>query len=95
MFKIPITDETKKIAANLVWFKTPESALNDTYTFLAYLMKNGTLPEVTTMKKLLGMEAFEEVLSHMPLGIMDKRSWVYWNTVLNKSPDTPLPQRDL
>jgi len=98
MIKIPITNETKKIAANLIWFKTPEEAINDTYTFMAYLMKNGTVSEVATIKKHLEvkvMTAFEETLSHMPPGIMDKRSWVYWNTLFNRSPNTPLPQRNL
>lgn len=92
---IPITPETLHIASRLVWFKTPEQALNDSHTFFAYVMKNGTLQDVETIKKLCGMSAFEETLEHMPPGIMDQRSWVYWNVLCDKSPDTPLPERNL
>lgn len=95
MFNIPITTETTHIASRLIWFKTPEKALQDPYNFLAYVMKNGTLQDIITIKKLLGMSVFEETLDHMPPGIMDKRSWVYWNIMCNKSPDTPLPTRNL
>jgi len=95
MIKIPITEETKYIASCLIWFKPPEDALNDPYTFLAYVMRNGTLPEVTTIRNILGLSAFEEALDHMPPGIIDKRSWVYWHTLCDRTPIPPLPQRFL
>lgn len=95
MRNIPITEETTRIASRLIWFKTPEKALNDPYTFLAYVMTNGTLQDISTIKKILGMAVFEETLMHMPAGIMDERSWVYWNTICGKSPSPPLPQRNL
>ena len=36
-----------------------------------------------------------EALDHAPPGIIDKRSWAYWNLKIGRFPAPPLPQRQL
>src|ERR1700728_1271483 len=36
---------------------------------------------------------FREALDHVPAGIIDPRSWAYWNSKLGRYPAPPLPVR--
>ncbi|HQS83700.1 MAG TPA: hypothetical protein PLY23_02155 [Alphaproteobacteria bacterium] len=48
---------------------------------------------VSKVKKSLGFGAFKEALDHMPPGIIDEKSWYYWNTIMDRYPVPPLPER--
>ena len=39
------------------------------------------------------MEDFRDALEHAPPGIMDERSWAYWNVVTGRYPVPPMPRR--
>ena len=95
MLKIPHTPEIEKVAQRLIWFKSPKEALNDPYTFMAHVMTYGTLEDVLTIKRTLGLGVFKEALHHTPPGIMDKKSWNYWNLVVGDYPPPPLPTRHI
>src|SRR5260370_42366679 len=41
------------------------------------------------------MRAFREALDNAPAGIVDPRSWAYWNLRLGRYPAAPLPRRQL
>ena len=81
------------IARRLVWFESPEEALDQPYTFLAQVMTYGTTEDVLTVRRALGMEAFRETLERAPPGIFDARSWSYWNLMCDRWPAPPLPSR--
>jgi hypothetical protein len=93
MLKIPHTKELEKVAQRLIWFKSSKEALNDSYTFMAHVMTYGTLNDVLAVKRELGLGAFKETLHHLPPGIMDAKSWNYWNLVVGRFPAPPLPKR--
>jgi hypothetical protein len=93
MLKIPHTKELLNVAQRLVWFKQPQDALDLPYTFMAHVMTYGTITDVITVKKALGLNAFKEALDHMPPGIIDAKSWNYWHIITNKIPTPPLPTR--
>lgn len=93
MLKIPHTPETERVAQRMIWFKSPAEALNDPYTFMAHVMTYGNLEDILTIKKVLGLSAFKETLHHVPPGIMDEKSWNYWNLIVGEYPPPPLPKR--
>ena len=95
MLKIPHTKEMKRVAKRLIWFKGATEALDDPYTFMAHVMAYGTLEDVLIIKRTLGKEAFKEALDHAPPGIMDAKSWNYWNLVMGRVPAPPLPKRKI
>jgi hypothetical protein len=41
----------------------------------------------------LDLDDFREALEHAPPGIIDERSWAYWNTVIGRYPAPPMPRR--
>ena len=93
MLKIPHTPECERVAQRLIWYREPKEALEFPYIFMAHVMTYGTLEDVLVIQKALGKEAFKEALDHMPPGIMDVRSWNYWNIVMGRYPVPPIPER--
>ncbi|HEX4767364.1 MAG TPA: hypothetical protein VH414_13920 [Lichenihabitans sp.] len=83
------------IARNVIWFEEPERALAEPFRFMAYLMTYGTAEEIETVRRHVGRAAFVEVMDHIPPGIMDARSWAYWNVMAGRYPPPPLPRRVL
>jgi hypothetical protein len=82
------------VAKRVVWFKTPEAALQDTRLFLAHVMTYGTLTDITTTLQYFPESDFEAVLDDPPPGIFDRRSWTYWNVRYHREPVPALPKRN-
>ena len=61
--------------------------------FLAYLMTYGTIEEIVMVERYVTPDDFREALDHAPPGIMDERSWAYWNVVIGRYPAPPMPPR--
>ncbi len=93
MTKLPRTPELEAVAARLVWFKSPEAALQSPAHFLAYFFAYGTPEDAKTVRQYVNDDALREALDHAPPGIIDARSWAYWNLILGGDPERPLPQR--
>jgi hypothetical protein len=79
--------------AIVIWFEPPEQALSNPIRFLAYLMTYGTLDEIAVVQCYLDLDDFREALEHAPPGIIDERSWVYWNTKVGRYPAPPMRRR--
>ncbi|MBV9072034.1 MAG: hypothetical protein JOZ10_00260 [Acidobacteria bacterium] len=88
-------DDLLQVAKRVVWFESPESALQQPKRFLAYLMTYGTLEEVLVAKKYFSEADLESVLLDPPPGIFDARSWNYWHVFFKREPVPPLPKRSL
>jgi hypothetical protein len=86
-------EDLKRVAKRVVWFKTPEEALQEPKLFLAYLMTYGTLEDIATAMKYYSEADFDLVLKDPPAGIFDRRSWNYWNLRYHHEPVPSLPQR--
>jgi hypothetical protein len=82
----------EEIAEKLFWWKAPADALNSAPRFLAQVMTLGTWNDVQAVQRILGRDAFREVLQNPPAGIFDPRSWSYWHVVFGL-PVPPLPER--
>jgi hypothetical protein len=93
MKPLPRNHDLLDVAPRIIWFEPPERALADPIRFLAYLMTYGTLEEIAVVQRYLSLDDFREALEHAPPGIIDERSWAYWNTVTGRYPVPPMPRR--
>jgi hypothetical protein len=89
------SEDLKRVAKRVVWFKTPDEALREPKLFLAHLMTYGTLEDIATAMKYYSEADFDLVLKDPPAGIFDVRSWNYWNLRYRHEPVPALPQRTL
>jgi len=90
---LPRNPDLLGVASRIIWFDPPQQALADPIRFLAYLMTYGTAQEVGIVRRYLGVADFREALEHAPPGIIDERSWAYWNAMTGRYPAPPMPKR--
>lgn len=95
MKTIPLTPETETLARRLVWFETPAEALADTFRFAAYAFAAATHEDMKLVRRFLTDDDLRDALDHAPPGIIDPRSWAYWNSKLGRFPAPPMPRRHL
>ena len=93
MNPFPVNEETLALARRLIWFEPPEQALASPVRLMAYLMAYGTAEDIAAAKRYAGEADFLEALDKAPPGIIDARSWSYWNTMAGRYPPPPLPVR--
>ncbi len=95
MKTIPLTLDTKALARRVVWFEEPQEALSDTFRFVAYAVARATHEDMKLLRSFLDDNDLREALDHAPPGIIDERSWAYWNSKLGRYPAPPMPKRQL
>jgi hypothetical protein len=95
MKSIPLTPDTEALAHRLVWFEEPQEALSDPFRFIAYALARATHEDMKLLRRFLSDDDLREALDHMPPGIIDPRSWAYWNAKLGRYPAPPMPKRRL
>ncbi|MEO5348492.1 MAG: hypothetical protein H7836_02455 [Magnetococcus sp. YQC-3] len=93
MKTIPFTTDTEALARRLLWFEKPEEALSDTRRFVAYALARATHEEMNLLRRFLTEDDFRDALDHAPAGIIDPRSWAYWNAKMGRYPAPPMPTR--
>jgi hypothetical protein len=91
--RLPNNNDLLSLASRIIWFEPAERALSNPIRFLAYVMTYGTLKDVAVVRRYVDLNDFREALEHAPPGIIDKRSWAYWNTVIGRYPAPPIPRR--
>ena len=93
MKSIPITPQTLAVARKIVWFEPPEKALSDPIRFMAYAMTYALPEDMRFIRKYVSDDDFRDALDHAPAGIVDPRSWAYWNSKMGRYPAPPQPVR--
>ena len=93
MKPLPYNEDILAVAPNVIWFEKPEQAIANPIRFLAYLMTYGTPEDIAVVRRYVGDNDFREAIEHAPPGIMDARSWAYWNAVIGRYPAPPMPRR--
>jgi hypothetical protein len=93
MKPIPVTMEPEKMAERLVWFEPAAEALADPIRFLAYAFARATHEDMTILRRFVTEDHLREALDHAPPGIIDPRSWAYWNVMMERYPTPPAPSR--
>jgi hypothetical protein len=92
---LPRTPDLMEVAARVIWFEPPETALANAPRFLAYLMTYGTAEDIAVIRRHVDDAGFREALDKAPPGIFDERSWAYWNILADRYPPPPMPERIL
>jgi hypothetical protein len=95
MRTIPLTPQTEALVRRLIWFEDPADALSDTVRFTAYALARATHDDMKVLRSFMTDDDLREALDHAPPGIIDPRSWAYWNSKLGRYPAPPMPQRHL
>lgn len=95
MKTLPLTPVTEALSRRLVWFEEPKEALSDTFRFVAYALARATHEDMKIVRSFLTDDDMREALDHAPSGIIDPRSWAYWNIMLGRYPVPPMPKRQL
>lgn len=95
MKPLPLNSELIDVARRVIWFEMPDKILAQPFRFIAYVMTYGTSEDVATLRRYIGDEGYAEALEHVPPGILDKRSWAYWNAMAGRYPAPPMPKRRL
>jgi hypothetical protein len=95
MSPFPHTPALLAAARRIVWFKRPEEALDSPVELLAYAMRHATAEDMALLLDHIGKDGLREAIDNAPPGIIDPRSWAYWNAKVGRFPAPPLPQRQL
>jgi hypothetical protein len=93
MRPFPSNPDLLRLAPRVLWFEPAEQALADPVRFLTYVMTYATSEEIAVVRRYVELDDFREALEHAPPGIMDERSWAYWNVVTGRYPVPPMPRR--
>jgi hypothetical protein len=93
MNAIPLTPLTRELARRIIWFESPKQALSDPIRFMAYAMAYARHEDMRVLRRYVSDDEMREVLDGAPPGIIDPRSWAYWNSKMGRYPPPPLPVR--
>ena len=93
MKAIPLTPDLEAVARRIVWFEPPAEAVADPARFMAYAMAYATHEDMRLIRQHVCDDDFLEALDHAPPGIIDPRSWAFWNAMVGRYPTPPAPQR--
>jgi hypothetical protein len=93
MKAIPITPLTLDLARRIIWFEPPEHALADPIRFMTYAMTYARHEDMRVIRRYVSDDDMRYALDHAPPGIIDPRSWAYWNSKMGRYPPPPLPVR--
>jgi hypothetical protein len=94
MKSLPLTQDNIALAKRIIWFEAPQQALADPVRFLAYAFKYADIEDIGFLKESYSPEELCNALINAPPGIIDARSWAYWNLILRDlSPPPPMPTR--
>jgi hypothetical protein len=94
MKPIPATPKMLGVVPRIIWFEPPERALADPVRFMAYAMTYARHEDMRLIREYVSDEDFREALDRAPPGIIDPRSWAYWNSKMGRYPAPPLPKRN-
>jgi hypothetical protein len=90
---IPATPAILDIAPRIIWFESPQEALAQPIRFLAYAMTYARHEDMSEIRKHVSDADLREALEFAPPGIIDPRSWAYWNSKMGRYPAPPIPER--
>jgi hypothetical protein len=90
---LPHNPDLLSVAPRVIWFEPPEQALADSIRFLAYVMTYATPDEIAVVRRYVSLDDLQEALDHAPPGIIDERSWAYWNAMIGRYPAPDMPRR--
>jgi hypothetical protein len=95
MNPLPDTMEFRDVAKRVIWFEPPDIALRDLFRFMAYAFRYASHEDMQHLRTRLSDEDLRSILTKVPSGIIDPRSWSFWHAILGVYPAPPQPKRNL
>lgn len=95
MKPVPLNADTEAAVRRVLWFETPADALAEPVRFMAYAMARATHGVMKVLRRYVSDEDFQEALDRAPPGIIDPRSWAYWNNMVGRYTAPAMPRRQL
>jgi len=95
MKPIPLNAPMLEVARRIIWFEPAPQALAQPARFLAYAMTYARHEDMQIIRRYVSDDDIREALNLAPAGIMDPRSWAYWNCKMGRYPAPPLPRRSI
>ena len=83
------------MARKYVWWQSPARTLRDQRLLPAQIMTLGTADDARWLVSRVPAADLRRVLSNAPVGVFNRRSWVFWRRRLGLDPAAPLPARRL
>jgi hypothetical protein len=83
----------RDVASRIIWFEAPEIALREPIRFMAYAMTYARHEDMQAVRRQVSDDDIREALDNAPPGIIDLRSWAYWNSKMGRYPPPPFPVR--
>ena len=93
MKPLPCNADLLEVARRVIWFETQEKALADPLRFMAYVMTYGTPEDLAVVRRYIDEDGFREAVDKAPPGIIDARSWAYWNVMAGREEVPVMPGR--
>jgi hypothetical protein len=87
--------ELLAVAKRVLWFGTPEEALEFPLRFLTYAMTYASDEDIEILRKYFSDADFTAALDDPAPGIFDRNSWAKWNERYGRTPVPPLPKRQI
>lgn len=81
------------VARRVIWFEEPKKALADPIRFMAYAMTYARHGDMRVIRQHVSDDEIRQALDAAPPGIIDPRSWSYWNLKMGRFPPPPLRKR--
>ena len=60
---------------------------------MSYAMAAALPEDMRVLRRYVSDDDMREALDNAPPGIIDPRSWAYWNLKMGRYPAPPMPQR--
>lgn len=82
--------------ASLIWWKTPDEALEHPVRLLAQIMSMGSLDDLIMVRDNFSREQLRYVLDHAASGWFDPLSWNFWWKIaaeVHEGEVPPMPRR--
>jgi hypothetical protein len=93
MNPLTLTPEMAAAAKKAVWFETPDEAVRHPARLAAYVMTYGDADDWAELRRQLDPAGLCAALDAAPPGILDARSWAYWNLIAGRPTPPPMPER--
>lgn len=93
MKAFPQTPAFLRAARRIHWFKAPEEALASPIELMAYAMRASTDEDMALLLEHIGPDGLAEAIDKAPAGIINGRSWAYWNAKIGRYPTPRMPVR--
>lgn len=93
MKPFPPTPELLRVASRIIWFEDAPRTLADPLRLMTYALRYATAEDMALLLEHVGDDGLRETLDHAAPGIIDPRSWAYWNLKAGRDTAPPLPMR--